>query len=255
MRSNLNRPSGLAAVALLVFLAVAGTSAGNGSPLRLTGMREDINRPGLLRLVIGFSGPGLSANRVDAKGFTHPPGDPTTLATATLTVSGTLVTHVPTLRTQDGTLVHATQRGANARITLDPKAGRYKYLYYSIPDPGHILILLWRSGTPGAPAYVTGGFPRGCIVLDHTRRPLGSITAFGHEHGIFENQFMLALRNGKGRRFTRTTIHAGSRGAWSGTLTYHVSQEQWGTLEAVAFSPKDEAISCIAQIAVKLQTQ
>jgi hypothetical protein len=252
MWSTLRRSPGLAAVALLTCLAVAGTSTGNGSSLKLTGMREDPGRPGLLRVVIGFSGPGLSANRLIANGFTHTRGDPTTLASASLTVSGALVAQVPTLRTQDGTIIRATGRGTNARIRLDPKDGRYKYLYYEIPDRQHILILLWRSGVPGAVSYVIRGFPRGCLVLEHTRRAPGSITVFGSERGIFEHQFTLALRDGTGRQFSRTTVHS-NNGAWSGTLTYHLSRAQWVTLEAVAPSPKDEAITCIAQVAVKLQ--
>jgi hypothetical protein len=88
-------------------------------------------------------------------------------------------------------------------------------------------------------------------VFSHTHRSTGTITAFGTEHGIFEHQFSLALRGGDGRQFRRTTVHSfGDQ--WTGTLHYAVHQDQWGTLEAVAYSAKDEAISCIAQFAVKL---
>ncbi len=253
---TLSRPLAIA-IALgctaAALLGVSATSARTsaGSPLRLTGMREDPNRPGLLRLVIGFSGAGLRSNRVMAR-VTATPADPTKLRSASLTVSNVTVGQVPVLRTRDGTIVSATGRGADARITITPKAGRYKYLYYAIPDRGHILVLLYRSGTPAAPAYVVTGTPRRCIAFDHTHRVTGSITAYGHARGIFENQFMLGLRDGAGHRFTRTTVHVGTGGAWHGTLIYHVSRAQWGTLEAVEFSAKDDAISCIAQLAVKL---
>ena len=256
MRRNRRTPRATAAADVVVCVLVAlligaaPTSASGGSVL--SGIREDPGRPGMLRLVIGFSGTPMSANRVTAAGFRHTAGDPTTLASASLTVTGARVARIPVLRAQDGTLVRAATSGSSSRITIDPRDGRYKYLYYEIPDPRHILIIMWLSRVPRAPAYVPGGFPRGSIVIDHTIRRPGSITAVGLEHGIFEHQFSLALRTGIGRRFERTTVHA-VNGRWTATLTYRVAQPQWGTLEAVAFSAKDSAITAIAQIAVKLQ--
>jgi hypothetical protein len=238
-------------VIVLATLALAGTSAGAATPLTLTGMREDPGRVGLLRLVIGFSGSGLQGNRVVADGFTHTRGNPTTLASARLTISGVAVAPQPALIAQDRTVIRATGNGTRAQLTIDPRDGRYKYLYYEIPDPHHILILLWRSNVPGPAAYVKHGFPRGCLVLNHTQRIPGRVTVFGSERGIFEHQFQLDLRDGAGRQITRTTVHA-VNGQWSGTLAYSLSRAQWVTLEAVAFSAKDEAISCIAEIAIKV---
>jgi hypothetical protein len=242
----------LTAAMVLTSLVAGGASAASGSSLRLTGTREDNNRPGQLRVIVGFSGSGLRANRVVANDFTHPGGDPTTLATASLTISQTAVASVPVLRAPDGTIIRVTHRGTSARLIIEPKAGRYKYLYYRVADRQHILILLWRSVVPAAPAYAIKGYPPGCLTLSHSRRSPGRITVSGTEHGIFEHQFTLALRGRAGRQLSHTTVHA-VNGVWNGTLSYHLSHEQWVTLEAVAASPKDEAIACIAQAAVKLQ--
>jgi hypothetical protein len=246
----------VAAVSAIAMVLGAGASGARSSPLIATGLRWDPGRPGLLRIVVGFSGSALRSNQIMAK-VGHVASDPTTLASAKLVITAPGA-HVETATDRDtlaatfgGTRVLVVKSAGGLAVSLDPPDRRYKYLYYEVPDPRHILILLWESGTPGAAAYYTSGFPHGCIVFSHTHRSTGRITAFGTEHGIFEHQFNLALRGGDGRQFRRTTVHSFG-GQWTGTLHYAVHQDQWGTLEAVAYSAKDETISCIAQFAVKL---
>ncbi|MGZ4233132.1 MAG: hypothetical protein ACXVVQ_17105 [Solirubrobacteraceae bacterium] len=246
----------VAAVCAIAMLLGAASSGAGTSPLIATGLRWDPGRPGLLRIVVGFSGPALRSNQIMAQ-VRHPASDPTTLASAKLAITAPGA-HVETATDSDtlaatfaGTRIGVVKSAGGLVVSLDPPDRRYKYMYYEVPDPRHILILLFESRTPGAAAYYVSGFPHGCIVFSHTRRSTGRITTFGTEHGIFEHQFTLALRGSDGRQFRRTTVHSVGR-QWTATLTYAVHRQQWGTLEAVAFSPKDEAISCIAQVAVKL---
>jgi hypothetical protein len=63
--------------------------------------------------------------------------------------------------------------------------------------------------------------------------------------------FGIVVRGATGNVLGRAGgVHA--RGAWTTTVRYRAAHRQEGTLEAVAFSPKDGAISCIAQVRVTL---
>jgi hypothetical protein len=73
----------------------------------------------------------------------------------------------------------------------------------------------------------------------------GRIEPSGQEHRIFENTFQVLVRGRGGRVLARRYVHG--PGTWKTTLHYKVSQRQPGTLEAVAFSPKDGALQCLHQ--------
>jgi len=80
-----------------------------------------------------------------------------------------------------------------------------------------------------------------------------SIQASGTAHGIFENQFTLAVRNASGRvAGHRNVAFGGTAPDWTSTVSYTVQANQPGTLEAVDLSPRDGALTCLAQVRVPL---
>jgi hypothetical protein len=141
---------------LLVLCFVAAPSAVARPRLQVPRVTEHAGR---LQLDFRFSGGTVTASSVLANRFTHPRGDPTTLASASLLVKGVVVAHHAPLRTRDGTIIRATQAGPDARITIDPPDGRYKYLSYDVQTPKELGLALWRSGPPAAAGYVRRGFP------------------------------------------------------------------------------------------------
>jgi hypothetical protein len=60
----------------------------------------------------------------------------------------------------------------------------------------------------------------------------------------------MVVRGAHGKVLGRHTV--AQHGSWSAQVGYHASRRQPGTLEAVAFSPKDGALACIAQVRVTL---
>jgi len=143
--------------------------------------------------------------------------------------------------------------GATARITALASHGRFKYLGYRVlHQPERLVLELWKSAPPPPRAATLRG-RNGCLTLDHVAAPPGRITAAGREHGLFEHGLSLVVRRADGTIAARRSIVA-ARGRWSAQIGYTEAQRQAGTLEAVARSPKDGALACLAQARIVLAT-
>ena len=118
--------------------------------------------------------------------------------------------------------------------------------------PQRLLVDLYRSRPPSG-AAARPGRPSSCLSIAQHADSGGTIHASGSAHGIFENQFMLAVRSAAGRVVGHRTVAFGTTApAWRSTVGYSVPTDQPGTLEAVALSARDGALTCLAQIGVPL---
>jgi hypothetical protein len=153
----------------------------------------------------------------------------------------------------DGVRVSVRRTPRGLTVTTIAAARRFKYLAYRVLQrPQRLVLELWKSSPPPPAARWLQG-RGGCLTLERIAAPPGQITAGGREHGLFEHAFGLVLRRSDGRIGARRTVVAAG-GRWSAHLAYSEPQRQAGTLEAVARSPKDGALACLAQARVVLAT-
>ena len=75
--------------------------------------------------------------------------------------------------------------------------------------------------------------------------------AAGREHGVFENQFRVAVRAPDGSVLAQRTVHAG-KGRWTARLVVSSQRPPPGTFEAVALSPADGSAVCLVQQRITL---
>ncbi len=226
----------LVAIAALVSPAVAG--ACTAVAVRFG------DHPGYVRAVVDFTGGTIGFNQVSAT-------DPSPMnGTAALLVERPGVrTRVPG-GSGDGITVRLVQGSGRLRIAITARAGRFKYLSYAVVTGDRIAIDLWNSTPPSRAAEIRRGVG-GCLTLDSWKVNLGTVSVTGRERGVFENQFQVNLRGSDGRVLAQRHVDA-TNGHWSAQLNYHASRRQPGTLEAAALSPKDGALSCLAQVRVTL---
>jgi hypothetical protein len=152
-----------------------------------------------------------------------------------------------------GVLAQVRKGTGRLRIALKSAPGRFKYLSYrQRRHPERVVISLYRS----RPRFPAAAIPRGvngCLAITQQAGSPGSVTAKGTANGIFENQFTLNVRNAAGAVRGTTHVSFGTTAPnWQGTVGSSVAHPQTGTLEAVDFSARDGALSCIAQVATPL---
>lgn len=152
-----------------------------------------------------------------------------------------------------GVGVRVTQGSGRLRIRLAASERRFKYLAYrQVHRPERLVVDLYKSAPPSAAAE-RPGTSASCLSIAEHADIGGTIQASGTAHGIFENQFTLAVRNAAGRVVGHRNVAFGSTApSWSSTVDYLVTANQPGTLEAVDLSPRDGALTCLAQIRVPL---
>jgi DNA-binding beta-propeller fold protein YncE len=80
----------------------------------------------------------------------------------------------------------------------------------------------------------------------------GAVVAAGSEHDISKHKFLVVVRDGAGEVLGQRSVEAGAA-RWTTEVGYQTPAPQMGTLEAVAFSAKDGAVTCLVQVAVSLQ--
>jgi hypothetical protein len=215
---------------------------------RITAFRTSIaGHPAYVRAVIHFRGGRLG--RTDAEAADPDPFD----GLSRLVVSHARIrTNVPRL-SSGGISVRVIQDSGRLRVRIGTPANRFKYLAYrQVHNPERLIVDLYRSAPP-SPGAQMPGMPSSCLSIANHADTGGTIQASGTANGIFENQFMLAVRDAAGKVVGQRNVAFGMTGPnWSSTVSYAVSTNQPGTLEAVDLSARDGALACLAQIRVPL---
>jgi hypothetical protein len=152
-----------------------------------------------------------------------------------------------------GVRVRITQATGRLRVRLASTNRRFKFLAYrQLSAPQRVVIDLYKSAPPSAAAE-RPGTSASCLSIASHADSGGTIQASGTAHGIFENQFTLAVRNAAGRVVGhRTVAFGGTAPTWTSTVSYTVNANQPGTLEAFDLSARDGALTCLAQIRIPL---
>jgi hypothetical protein len=201
--------------------------------------------PAFVRATVRFSGGRLRA--ADPEATDPSPFDG--VARLRVDHGGIRTTAAPAHRL--GVRVRVTGGTNRLRIRLSGAAHRFKYLAYRRAS-GRLVIDLYRAAPPSARAE-RPGTSASCLSIAQHADTGGTITASGRAHGIFENQFTLAVRDASGGVVGHHTVSFGATAPrWSSSVGYAVSTNQPGTLEAVELSARDGALACLAQIRVPL---
>jgi hypothetical protein len=162
--------------------------------------------------------------------------------------------HAPAAPTAaHGVRVRIARSTGGFTIYISVAARRFKYLGYRVLHrPERLVVELWKSAPPSPQAHARQG-RGGCLTLRQVLAPPGRITASGRENGLFEHSFSLVVRRADGRVAARRAVVA-AQGRWSARIGYTSARREAGTVEAVARSPKDGALACLAQARVVLAT-
>src|SRR4051794_3757372 len=214
----------------------------------LTARRVRItNHAAFVRATVRFSGGTLGANDAEATD----PG-PFDGVGRMLVAHAGIGTTAPSAH-RHGVRVRVTQGTNRLRVRLAGAQGRFKYLAYrQLHGPERLVVDLYKAAPPSAAAERPGN-AASCLSIAQHADTGGTITASGTAHGIFENQFTLAVRGANGSVVGHRTVSFGTTAPnWSSTVSYAVTANQPGTLEAVDLSARDGALTCLAQIRVPL---
>jgi hypothetical protein len=227
----------LSAIGLLTLPALAdATSQLSATRVRIGDWATYVN------VVVSFNG-RVPASRVEF--------DKLVPTMANLHISRTGITTRTNGRTAKGVQV-ALEPGTQAlHISASFAPHRFKYVSYSVDSARtgkHLVIGLWKSAPPprGGNAY---GYAN-CLSIRNWQVNTGSVSASGTERGVFEKTFQVVIRGANGKVLGRRTVVHGP--SWSTKVKYKASHRQAGTLEAVAFSPKDGALACLYETRVTL---
>jgi hypothetical protein len=217
----------------LAVLAVAGVVA-----LTATGVRIG-DHPAYVRVVVDFTGK-VRAKQIDLQGLTATTADvsgpPVTLNTAGRAAHGVRVT-----------FLHDFGPTQPLHIRMSFARRRFKYVSYAVVGGNRLAIDLWKSAPYGInkPIHTCTG-----LTLSGWSANGSSVVVGGREHGIFENQVQVVVRGEKGAVLGRKTVRGPGR--WRTRVRYHVASSQPGWVEAVALSPKDGSLACIAELGINL---
>jgi hypothetical protein len=137
-------------------------------------------------------------------------------------------------------------------VGLSAARGRFKYAGYRVLHaPERLVVDLYESAPSAAGARVVFGRP-GCLAFAAVASTIGRISATGTERDVFEHSFPVRVRSAAGGVVGQRTVTAAA-GRWSARVSYRAARLQIGTLEAVELSAKDGALSCLAQVPVRLR--
>jgi hypothetical protein len=229
---------GVAVAALIGFVAIPALAAASSGPTA-TAVRIG-DHPAYVRVVVDFAGGGLKANEVTAIGISR-----TGASVGVSHASGTAGTW-----TGYGVTARLAPSSTQLTVALSFAPHRMKYLSYAVVTRNRLAIDLWKSAPPSGAAVIRKGAGN-CLTLRTWHVSPGSIAVSGRERNIFEHTFRVVVRGANGRTIgTHIAVHGS--GAWSTHVRYRAAHRQKGTLEAVAFSAKDGALACIAQVRVTL---
>jgi immunoglobulin-like protein involved in spore germination len=209
--------------------------------VRITG------HPAFVRATVRFSGGRLGAN--DAEASDPSPFD----GVGRMRIDHAGIRTTAPAAQRLGVRVRVTPGTNRLRLRLTGAQRRFKYLAYrQLHSPARLVVDLYRAAPPSARAERPGN-AASCLSIAQHADTGGTITASGRAHGIFENQFTLAVRGATGGVVGRRTVaFGGTAPLWSSSVSYAVPTNQPGTLEAVELSARDGALACLAQIRVPL---
>ena len=226
----------LTAVGLLTLPALAGAA----SNLTATNIRIG-DHPAFVRVVVDFSGGVLRMRDVENEWGDDP-------KTASVGVRRPNATTRAARRTAYGVSARVVKDSGHLRVDMG-LTRKIKYLSYAVVTGNRLAIDLWKSTPPSKSAEIRTG-AGGCLALRSWDVTRGTVAVTGSERGIFEHTFQVVVWGAHGNVLGRQTV--AKHGQWSARVHYRATHRQLGTLEAVAFSPKDSALSCIAQVRVNL---
>ena len=226
-------------------LGVAPAAAGTTDPTA-TGIRIG-DHPGFVRVVIDFRGrvhrPSETLYASDADPFTDG------VARMRLDQRGAR-SEAPTTRAE-GVTVRVIQRRNGLAIRLAAAPHRFKYIsYLSLRDPERLVVDLWKSSPPSRAAAIRRS-PDGCLALSRYDVSRRHVAAAGSERNLFEHAFVVRLRGSDGRVLAQQP-RTSADGRWTSFFRYPRVRRQPGTLEAVAGSAKDGALTCLVQVKVRI---
>lgn len=203
--------------------------------------------PAFVRATVRFDGGRLRPN--DAEATDPSPFD----GTARMRIDHPRIRTTAAAAQRLGVGVRVTGGTNRLRIRLTGAQRRFKYLAYrQAHSPERLIVDLYRAAPPSGRAERPGN-AASCLSIAQHADTGGTITASGRAHGIFENQFTLAVRGtGGGVVGHRAVAFGGTAPQWSSSVNYAVTTNQPGTLEAVELSARDGALACLAQIRVPL---
>jgi hypothetical protein len=231
--------------AILVAMAVVPAADAGPAPLTATQIRI-ANHPGVIRVVVDFSGGRVQAGEVVASdpnpfrdGFVRLP----------LTRPGVRTMAAPV--SQHGVLAHIAQGTGRITIRLSGADRRFKYVgYFALHAPERLVLDLYKSRPPSAAGEIARG-RGGCLTLGEHVVGRRRVTAAGRERDLFEHSFAVVLRRRDGRIHKLRGITAFDR-RWSTRFHYPQVARQTGTLEAVSTSAKDGTLDCLVQTRVRM---
>jgi hypothetical protein len=224
----------MAAAGLLALPALAGATRTSAAA---TSIRIS-DRPAFIRVEVHFPRGTIKARSVSA--------GPVTKTEASVELRGADPTTVAAAR-RDGLDVGVVRNAHGVAIQANFASGRIKYLSYPEIWGNGIVLNLWKSAPYGInkPIHTC----KGLTLIGWSANGSGVVVG-GREHGIFENQFQVVVRGGKGAVLGRKIVRGPRR--WRTRVRYHVAFSQPGWVEAVALSPKDGSLACIAELGINL---
>ena len=229
---------GATAVVTAVGLLTLPASAGATSSPVATDIRFG-DHGAYVRVVIDFNG-AIAAREVEFQGLGR------RMATVRLNHPG--VTTQTGGGSGEGVTVALQPGTQGLQIAMSYAPRKFKYLSYAVVTGNRLAIDLWKNVVPKFVTESCDGLTLGKV--DATKP--GVVSASGTEHGIFEHQFQTVVRSARGTVIGRKHVVA-AHGSWSTKVRYSSPHGQSGTFEAVAFSAKDGALECIAEISVMLR--
>lgn len=231
--------------AILVAIAVVPAAQAGPAPLTATQIRI-ANHPGVIRVVVDFTGGRVQAGEVVA---TDPNPFRDGFVRLPLTRPGVKTTAAPV--TAHGVVARIAQGSGRITIRLSGADRRFKYVgYFALHGPERLVLDLYKSRPPSATAEITRG-RGGCLTLGDDQVERRRVTASGRERDLFEHSLAVVLRRRDGRIHKLRGITAFDR-RWSTSFRYPQVARQTGTLEAVATSAKDGTLDCLVQTRVRM---
>ena len=203
-------------------------------------------QPGFVRVVVDFTGGSFELNEANADDPSPADGD------SRVEIRHAGIRVVAADVRAHGVRVRLSRPAAGrARVLLTSDAGKFKYVRVTaLHGPERLVVDLYRRTPPSSAAAEIRAAPNRCLTLTSVSRDAARFDVRGTELDLFEANFLLRVRDGRGRVVGQRVVTA--RGDWQRSIGYRVSRAQAGTVEGVAASAKDGSLACLVQVRVAL---